>query len=613
MTDMPADLVDPAASASGPGVVAVIVTWNRRELLTRCLDAVLGQTHRPARVVVVDNASDDGTDALLAQRYAALPGLEVVRTTRNIGGAGGFALGLSRALDGAGETAWLLDDDTIPTPEALARLVGARAAYREATGTAPVLVASRAVWTDGRDHPMNTPRPKPGAGRAERAAAAAVGCVPIRTASFVSILVDLARTRAVGLPEAGFFLWNDDFEFTARLVRGRRGLYCPDSVVNHETKVFGGTDADPGPRFSLEVRNKVWTFGRSRGLSLPEKVLYGGSTLRRWARTVTRSTDRPTLVKGLARGLREGLSGPPTPTATVLTQALPGPAPEPRPSRTLDGFAVLMSCYGGDAPDAFETAFRSVTAEQTLPPDQVVLVIDGPLPGPLGQRVEAVVAACAAPVTVVRLPVNSGLGPALQTGLAHCAHEIVARMDADDVSLPRRFEVQVPLVREGLDVLGSALLEFTDDPSDIVARRDVQTDPVRIREGMRFRQTLNHPSVVFRASVIEAAGGYHDLPSLEDYLLFARLVAAGARVGNVAEPLVLYRVGAGAYARRGGRRLLRSELALQREFHRSGFTTTRQWARNVAVRGSYRVVPEGVRRAAYRRFFSRRARGGDPR
>ncbi len=601
---------DPTTPHGTGGVVAVIVTWNRRDLLTRCVDAVLDQTHRPARVVVIDNASDDGTEHLLTDRYAALPGVEVVRTQTNIGGAGGFALGLSRALDGDGETAWLLDDDTVPTREALAALVGARAAYRQRTGTAPVLVASRAVWTDGRDHPMNTPRAKPGAGAEEQAAAAAVGCIPIRTASFVSILVDLERTREVGLPEAGFFLWNDDFEFTARLVRGHRALYCPASIVVHETRVFGATDADPGPRFHLEVRNKVWTFGRSFGLTPAEKVLYGGATLRRWARTIAASTDRATLVRGLARGLREGVSSPPRPTARVLSEALGRPAAEDAgtagPTRREDGFAVLMSCYAGDQPDAFELAFRSVTSDQTLPPDQVVLVIDGPLPALLSRRVDAAVAASPVPVTVVRQPVNGGLGPALNAGLAHCDHEIVARMDADDVSLASRFDVQVPLVRAGLDIVGSALLEFASDPTDILARREVHTDVGRIRAGARFRQTLNHPSVVFRVSAVEAAGGYRDLPSLEDYSLFARMIQQGARVGNVAEPLLLYRVGAGAYARRGGLRLLRAELALQEEFRRTGFTTRAQWARNVAVRGGYRVVPEQLRRAAYRTFFARR-------
>ena len=88
--------------------------------------------------------------------------------------------------------------------------------------------------------------------------------MPVRSASFVSLLVDSEAVRAVGLPEADFFLWNDDFEFSTRLLRDRVGLYCPASVVEHRTKAFGSTDLDPGDRFYFEVRNKVWTFTRSR-------------------------------------------------------------------------------------------------------------------------------------------------------------------------------------------------------------------------------------------------------------------------------------------------------------------------------------------------------------
>jgi hypothetical protein len=105
---------------------------------------------------------------------------------------------------------------------------------------------------------------------------------------------------------------------------------------------------------------------------------------------------------------------------------------------------------------------------------------------------------------------------------------------------------------------------------------------------------------VYRRSAVQAAGGYGDLPLMEDYYLFARMLANGARPANIAEPLVYYRVGAGAYQRRGGRPLLRSELALQHKLHAEGFTTRAQYLRNVAIRGSYRLLPWWVRRAAYR-------------
>ena len=95
---------------------------------------------------------------------------------------------------------------------------------------------------------------------------------------------------------------------------------------------------------------------------------------------------------------------------------------------------------------------------------------------------------------------------------------------------------------------------------------------------------------------------------MEDYLLFARMIAAGARPANLAQPLVNYRVGAGAYARRGGLKLLRSELSLQRRLRRLGFTTPLQYGRNLVVRGGYRLIPEGLRRVAYRAMIANRQR-----
>ena len=106
--------------------------------------------------------------------------------------------------------------------------------------------------------------------------------------------------------------------------------------------------------------------------------------------------------------------------------------------------------------------------------------------------------------------------------------------------------------------------------------------------------------MVYRRAAVLAAGGYGDLPLMEDYWLFARMLANGAKPANVAEPLVYYRVGDGAYQRRGGKVLLRSELALQRKLRDEGFISTAQYVRNVVIRGGYRVLPWWVRRAAYR-------------
>jgi len=271
-----------------------------------------------------------------------------------------------------------------------------------------------------------------------------------------------------------------------------------------------------------------------------------------------------------------------------------------------EAFSVLLPCYAGDTPDALQAAFLSVTAAQTRRPDQVVLVQDGPVSEQLGERISTLFEGSVSRTTLVVMPENLGLGVALTRGLEACEHDIVARMDADDVSERDRFEIQIPLVESGVDVLGSALLEFQTRPEVVVGSRAVLTDPAEIVRQARLRQTFNHPSVVYRASLVAKVGGYEDLQGLEDYLLFAKMIMAGARVGNVARPLVRYRVSEGAYSRRGGWRILRSELRLQRRFRAMGFTTRAQYARNVAVRGVYRMVPEGVRRTAYQRLLARR-------
>jgi glycosyltransferase involved in cell wall biosynthesis len=458
---------------------------------------------------------------------------------------------------------------------------------------------------------MNTPRRKPGAGREETRAAQAVGAVPIRSASFVSIMCDAQVVRERGFPVADYFLWNDDFEYSTRLIRGGVGLYVPASRVVHKTKVFGSTDADPGERFFYEVRNKLWLFGRSRGLTPAEKVLYAGSTLRRWGRTFARSEDRATLRRAAVRGLREGARTRPRPNAEVLAEA--GWTGSDRDRRLTPGqpFSLLMSTWAGDRADYLREAFVSTVHDQTRPPAQVVLVQDGPVGEELTAEIERLVADSPVPVTHVVMAANVGLGPALDAGLAASDHEIVARMDADDISLPERFEKQLPLIEAGADIAGSGLLEFGASREEVVGRRTPPTDPDVIRRVIRFRDPFNHPTVVYRRGAVTQAGGYTDMALMEDYLLFTRMVGRGAVPANLAEPLVLYRVGDGAYARRGGMPLLRSELALQRRFRQLGLTTRRQYARNVAVRGAYRLVPEGVRKVAYRRLLANRS--GEPR
>jgi glycosyltransferase involved in cell wall biosynthesis len=278
-------------------------------------------------------------------------------------------------------------------------------------------------------------------------------------------------------------------------------------------------------------------------------------------------------------------------------------------------FALLLPVHAGDVAEYVRLAFRSAVDDQTRRPDQVVLVQDGPVPEQVAAVVEELRATSPVPVTYVPLEHNRGLGPALDAGLAASDHDVIARMDSDDISMPHRFAVQLPLIEAGADIVGAGLLEFAADVTDVVGHRTPPSDPADILRYARIHDPFNHPTVVYRRSAVLAAGGYGDLPLMEDYWLFARMLASGARPANVPEPLVYYRVGAGAYQRRGGRTLLRSELALQRRLREDGFVTRGQYLRNVAVRGGYRLLPWWVRRAAYRGIVAGygRRRGRDAR
>ena len=263
-------------------------------------------------------------------------------------------------------------------------------------------------------------------------------------------------------------------------------------------------------------------------------------------------------------------------------------------------FSVLLPVYRADTTERLRRAVESNTVEQTRPPAEVLIVQDGPVAASLDREIHRLEAESPVPVRVLRLARNQGLAHALDAALPRCAHDVVARADADDVAYPRRFELQLPLVEDGADLVGASMHEIGDDESRPVALRTAPVGAVRIAAVSRRRNPISHPTVVFRRSAVQAVGGYEDVPMAEDYWLWARMLHAGADVRNVAEPLVGYRISAGSYERRGGYRVLRAELGLQARLRSLGHVGFLQWATNVMVRGGYRFVPLRVRETAYR-------------
>lgn len=297
-------------------VVAVVVAYNRRDLLLEVLAGLHSQSRVPDAIVVVDNASSDDSAAVVRE---VAPTATLIELSTNTGGAGGFAVGMAAAIARHDpDWVWVMDDDTIPEPDALGSLLDAVDRYDSDDLCA---VGSRVVWTNGEEHPMNTPRRNPFAGRREKDLASRVDAVAVRSLSFVSSMYRADAILRRGFPVVDYFLWNDDFEFSARLLRHGVGLSVPASRVVHKTKALASTDVDPGPRFRLEVRNKVWLFRKSPALGVGEKILYIGASALRWARTFRLSQDRRTLRAGLSSGLKEGFGRNPRPNTEVLAGA----------------------------------------------------------------------------------------------------------------------------------------------------------------------------------------------------------------------------------------------------------------------------------------------------
>lgn len=226
-------------------------------------------------------------------------------------------------------------------------------------------------------------------------------------------------------------------------------------------------------------------------------------------------------------------------------------------------FSVSMCVYGGDNSEWFQTAVESIL-NQSLKPDEVVLVVDGPIPDELNEIVKIYERN---PIfNVIRLEKNQGHGNARRMGLDNCKNELVAIMDADDISKSDRFEKQIEEFKknQSLDIVGGNITEFIDDEKNIVAERIVPADDAEIKAYMKKRCPMNLVSVMFKKTSVERVGGFIDWYCEEDYYLWLRMALAEMRFANVSDILVNVRVGKDMYKRRGGWKYYKSEAKLQK-------------------------------------------------
>jgi glycosyltransferase involved in cell wall biosynthesis len=267
-------------------------------------------------------------------------------------------------------------------------------------------------------------------------------------------------------------------------------------------------------------------------------------------------------------------------------------------------FSVLMSVYDKENPDFLDASLRSILVCQTLLPTQVVVVKDGPINKCLDAVLEKYKEIFPGLIDTVQLSKNMGLGVALNVGLLKCKYEIVARMDSDDISVEDRFSIQIPQIqRLECAVIGGWQQDFDKVPHDLGTVRKVPERNDQIRRFAKYRNPLNHPTVVFRKAVVERVGGYREFYFFEDYYLWYRILRSDVQIVNIPEVLLHGRVGNNMIDRRRGLKYMRSEIKLHRIMFDDGFISWPEFLVVVMFKTGARMLPKNLLSVLYSTFL----------
>ena len=265
-------------------------------------------------------------------------------------------------------------------------------------------------------------------------------------------------------------------------------------------------------------------------------------------------------------------------------------------------FSVLISIYKNENPIWFREALDSVFA-QTVQPDEIVLVKDGPLTVEL----ESVINEYAFLHPIFNIVVNEtnlGLGLALQKGVLACKNEIIARMDTDDIIPKDRFEKQLTALKDDVDVVSCWSMAFSDSLDNDVAvkkRPEFQNDIVK---RAKRRSPLCHAACMMRKQAVLKAGNYQPRLYYEDYHLWVRMIQAGCSFYNIQEVLYYVRTSPGQLARRRGWGYLKNELKILHEFYQMGFYSLWDLMVNSSIRIVARMAPQSVISYVFKKIWN---------
>lgn len=225
-----------------------------------------------------------------------------------------------------------------------------------------------------------------------------------------------------------------------------------------------------------------------------------------------------------------------------------------------------MSVYRNDKADYLKVALESIYEKQTLKPNEIVIVQDGKLTKELYETLDDFVKGKEAIIKIIKLDKNEGLGNALYIGSQKCTYDYIMRMDADDISDSKRFEIQMKYMEEhnDIDCLGTYIAEFNENVSEDKRVREVPLKQDKIIKMAKHRNPMNHVSVCMKKSALQKSGGYEEIKLLEDYYLWLKMIVAGCKLENISESLVYVRVGNGFNSKRGSKQRIYGWRVLQK-------------------------------------------------
>lgn len=269
--------------------------------------------------------------------------------------------------------------------------------------------------------------------------------------------------------------------------------------------------------------------------------------------------------------------------------------------------SILMSVYKEDNASFLNEALVSIF-HQSLPPNEVIIVKDGPLTGELNELVNLFQIKYPKTIKIVALPNNVGLGNALRLGLKHCTNEFVARMDSDDISIFDRFRTQMDflLSNPGISALGSTVEEFAEVAGDLKRYRKAPVGEKKIKKYSKYRNPLNHPSVMFRRSDVIVSGSYIDIPLFEDYFLWVRMLLNGFLLENIDVPLLYFRVGNGMVGRRHGWDYMKKEVVFLSKISKLGFLNKKEYILSIILKLPVRLMPKKILEFIYSCFLRKK-------